>query len=195
MNHILFFLPLLLAAKGQNPEWMKHVLWLSLPAAVFGFCALFTVIIKLAGLSGKARVCSVALAPATEVEITTTDELNLCLEVPAMTFMAGNGLQYELLKADDNQPVALHNTIATLFGRKAVTTMLFPVRVFRVVETGKYMLKVSGFNPQTDYSRYALIIERPLNGKIVLHVLGIALTAGVFIAGLIFTIMALETIK
>lgn len=191
MNYILFLFPLLLASQGQNPEWMKHVLWLSVPMAVIGFCALFIVIIKLVKIFDKARICRVPLAPATEVDITTTDELNLCLEVPAMTFLAGSGLQYELLKADNGQPVVLQNTIAMLIGgRKAVSTMTLPVRVFQVRETGKYLLKVSGFNPQTDYSRYALIIERPLSLKICLYVLALILTAGIFIAGLIFTIIA-----
>lgn len=190
MNYILLLFPLLLAVQGSNAEWLKYVLWWSLPLMFVGLCALGFTIYRFVKMFGKARMARVPLSERAEVEITRAGELNLSLESPRFAFFAGGGLDYELLSERDGRAVDLRATAASLMSRKVSGKVIFPVRSFQIAETGKYLLKVSGIKPDADYSAYFLIIESPTALKSVFYVLALILTGGMSIGGFVFSIIA-----
>lgn len=133
-------------------------------------------------------MCRTPLAESNAVEITSTGRFDLCLEAPALTFFPGRGLEYELIRARDQETIELHYTPTSLMGRKAVSSVSFVVRAFQIDEAGKYYLKVSGFQPQTNYAAYALTISRPVTLKIFFYVLALVLTTLLCIGAIILTV-------
>lgn len=190
MIYSIFSNTFLLAADMRDAVWMKYVLWWSLPLMVVGLFALITVIVQFVKMLRGARVCRVPLAEASEVEINQIGRLFLRFEFPKLSSMTGSNLNYELFNRQrGDAPVELKPVVNPL-PMKTGRMRTFPVRVFQIAESGKYLLKVSGFDPQEDYSIYSLIISPPTHLKAFLFVLGIVLSGLMFVGGLVFTIIA-----
>lgn len=173
-----------------DAAWFKYVLWWSLPLMFAGLFALPFVIYKLVKTIGAARIWRGALAADSELDINAAGKLYLCLEVPMFTFMPGGNLHYELF---DSQPGGKKIELKTAWLKARTnsgSTTTSPVRAFEIAEPGKYLLRVSGFKPQTDYSGYSLIISRPINLKLFLYVFAIILTGLMFVGGLVFSLIA-----
>ena len=186
----LFSFPLALATEEFNDEWMKFAWWWSVPLMIVGFCALPIVIFKLVKMIGDARICRAPLAAENELDITATGKLNLCLEIPMFTIMATSGLNYELFDRQRGGQTVELKTAWLKTQTNSGSAVTSPVRVFQIAEPGKYLLKVSGFDPQKDYSRYFVVVSRPINLISTLFVFAILLTGLMFIAGLVFTLIA-----
>lgn len=195
MIYSLFSQTFLLAADMRDAVWIQYVWWWSLPLMLVGLFALITVIVQFIKMLRDAKVCRVSLAETSDVEINRIGELYLRLEFPKFSSLPRSSLQYQLLNRQrGDAPVEMKPVTAPL-SMKTGQMRTFPVRVFQIAETGKYLLKVSGFDPQEDYSIYSLIISRPTHLKAFLFVFGIILTALMFAGGLVFTIIAAITNK
>ncbi|HLM60869.1 MAG TPA: hypothetical protein VK308_08705 [Pyrinomonadaceae bacterium] len=191
-----FLFSFLSVAETQKIEIPEFFLWLSIPAAIVGFIALLIVIIKLLKMLGESEICRVPFREKSEVEITALGNLNICLEVPGFSAPAGGGFDYKLVKQNNGQEIELLPTITTFIGgRSSGLTKTFPVRVLQIEETGKYLLEVSGFKPQTDYSRYSLFISRPTVVRSFSYIFAIIFTGALFIGGFIFSLIALSSNK
>ena len=190
MVYSLFSNTFLLAADMRDAVSMKYVWWWSLPLMVIGLLGLIAVIFQFVKMFRGARVCRIPLLETSEVEINRIGELFLLFEVPKFSSMTGSNLNYELFNQQrDDAPVEL-KPVANPLTMKSGQMRTFPVRVFQIAEPGKHLLKVSGFDPQEDYSVCSLIISRPTHLKSFLFVLGIILTGMMFVGGLVFTIIA-----
>ena len=185
MKYDPFFQFILAATNSYVLYPSKEFLILTIPAAIFGFCALLIVIIKLVNMFSTAEVCRFPLKESSEAEISQTGEMDVCLEVPMLTLLAGKGLDYELLNKRDGRTVELHRTAASLMSRNNGVKMTFVIRKCEIQEAGTYLLKVSGIDPQTDYSGYSLTISRPTASKSFFYIFGILLSALLFIGGLV----------
>lgn len=181
----------LAAAQKTSGGLLEHFLWWAVPLAVVGFCALLTVIIKFVKTVHAARIARLPLAPSSELEFSAVGKMTLWLEAPALTILAGSGLQYELLDRSDGRKIELHATAAQLFGANSGSTIKFPVRVFQIEKAGKHLLNVSGFKPRIDYSRYFLIVRRARGLQTFLYILALILTGSMFIGGFVFTMIGL----
>lgn len=180
----------LLAADTNNAVWTKNVWWWSLPLIIVGLLALILVIVQFAKMLRGARACRFPLAETSEVEINQIGKLFLRFEVPKSSSMTGSNLNYELFNRQrGDAPVELKPVVNPLT-MKTGQMRTFPVRVFEIAETGKYLLKVSGFDSREDYTNCSLIISPSIHLKSFLFVLGIVLSGLMFAGGLVFTIIA-----
>jgi len=190
MIYVLFAFFFLQPTDFTKAEWFKYVLWWSIPMAVIGFCALPTVIIKLVKVIGDARVCRVPLAADNELDIGATGRLNLCLEIPIFTLMPTSGLRYELFDSKPGGQIVELKRAWLRTQTSSGSAVTSPVRVFDIEEPGKYLLRVSGFKPHKDYSRYFVVISRPFNLKATLYIFAILLTGGMCIVGFVLSLIA-----
>lgn len=182
------------AASRQNVGLMKYGFGLSIPLLIIGFIALIITIVKFVKMFRDAQVSRVSLKETNEVEINKTGDLNLSLQAPALTVFPGQGLDYKLINQRDGREIKLEQTSTrSLSRRNSFSAITFPVRNFRIADAGKYLLKVTGINPQTDYSGYFLIVEQPTSLKSVVYILLLILTGGIFMLGFVFTLIALNT--
>ncbi len=190
MIYGLFSHTYLLATDLTKAEWFKYVLWWSIPMAIIGFCALLTVIVKLVKMIGDSRVSRVPLAADNELDIGTTGRLNLCLEIPMFTLMPTSGLRYELFNSQQGGQAVELKTAWLKTQTSTGLAVTSPVRVFDIAEPGKYLLKISGFKPQKDYSKYFVVVSRPFNLKVTLYIFAILLTGGIFVGGFVLSLIA-----
>ena len=190
MIYCLFLQMFLLAAEMNNAVWTKNVWWWSLPLMIVGLFALILIIMRFVNMLRGAQNCRVPLAETSEVEINRIGELFLRFEVPKSSSMTGSNLNYELYNRQRGDvPVELKPVINPLT-MKTGQMRTFPVRVFEAAETGRYLLKVSGFDAREDYTDCSLIIAPSIHLKSFLFVSGIILSGLIFAAGLVFTIIA-----
>lgn len=192
-NFFSFLFPA--AAARQNTNLPEYVLWLAFPAMIFGFVALIVVIFKFVKMFGAARICRVPLSESSEIDITAIGKLNVCFEAPAFTVMPSSGLDYKLTRQSDGQVIELRPTPAMLVGRNNGATASYPIREFQIVETGRHLLEVSGFDAQTDYSNSSLVISRPTALKSIFYIFALMISGGMFIAGLVFSLIAVSPNK
>lgn len=190
MNNGLLSTVFLPATDLTDAAWFKYVLWWSIPLTFAGLFAVSFVIYKLVRTVGAARIYRVALAADCELDINAAGKLYLCLEVPMFTLMRGGNLQYELFDARAGGKKVELKTVWFKARTNSGATSTSPIRAFEIEAPGKYRLKVSGFKPQADYSSYSLIVSRPINLKLFLYVLAIILTGMMFVAGLVFSLIA-----
>lgn len=195
MTFNLFLFSFLLAAEMRKVNLPDYVLWFSMPAMIIGFVALIIVVLKFIKMFGEARICRVPLRESSEIDITATGKLNVCFEAPAFSVVPSSGLDYKLTRLGDGQAIELLPTPAMLVGGNNGSTASYPIREFQIEETGKYLLEVSGFNPQKDYSSASLVISRPTSLKTIYYIFAIIFTGGMFIGGLVFSLIALSPNK
>ena len=190
MIYNLFSQTFLLAADMRDAVWTKDVWWWSLPLMVVGLLALITVIVQFVKMLRGASVCRVQLAETSEVEIDQIGRLFLRFEFPKLSSMTGSNLNYELFNRQRVDAAVELKPVVNPLPMKTGQMRTFPVRVFEIAETGKYLLKVSGFDSQEDYTNCSLIIPPAIHLKSFLFVLGIILSGLMFAGGLAFTVIA-----
>lgn len=102
-------------------------------------------------------------------------------------------LDYKLVNRRNGQEIELRRlSPKSVSRRNSLSKITFPVRNFDVTEIAKYWLMVGGLNPQTDYSEYSLIIEKPTSTKSVFYILAIILFGAVTVLGFVLTIFLLN---
>ena len=173
----------------RDAVWTKYIWW-SLPLMIVGLLALIMVIVQFVKMLRNARACRVVLAEMSEVEINQIGKLFLCFEFPKLSSLTGENLNYELYNRQRGDAAVELKPVVNPLPLKTNQMRTFPVRAFEIAETGRYLLKVSGFEPQEDYANCSLIISPPIHLKSFFFVLGGILSALTFAGGLAFTIIA-----
>jgi hypothetical protein len=153
-----------------------------LSLAALGLC-----IRSLVRLVRRSHIVSVPLREEQEVEFAEAGQVVLCIEGPLFTRRFAR-LGYELRAGDG----------AVLTGRPALfrartsgfSTVRMELKVYGIPRPGLYSLRISGLaadrNPD---ARERIVFMRPHLARSVGHIIGIVLSAGFFITGLVFGLL------
>lgn len=140
-----------------------------------------------------AQIVRLPLHQKSEIEISQRGNFNLALQASTLTVFPGQELDYKLVNRRNGQEIELRRlSPKSVSRRNSLSKITFPVRNFDVTEIAKYWLMVGGLNPQTDYSEYSLIIEKPTSTKSVFYILAIILFGAVTVLGFVLTIFLLN---
>lgn len=164
-----------------------HMAWLFAACAVIAAVSLGFSIRGVVRLVRQSRILSVPLRAEQAVEFSEAGRVVLCLEGPLFTRRFAR-LDYAL-RAPDGSVVS---------GRPALfrartsgfSTARMELWVYRIPSPGRYALSIQGLKELNGAdSRESIVFMRPHLARTVCYVIGIVLSSGIFITGLVFTLL------
>jgi hypothetical protein len=145
-------------------------------AALAGLIFLYLLIRVIAGLLRSNHRQIVATGPLLDqqqFELSEASPLLLLVEVPRFG-CAFRQLQFEVIEKVSGRVTRLGYDFLRAQGAVyGVTTMRVPIGRLSSVRPGRYLVRVLGLNPETDYSKCRLMLSRPYLGRMVLQIIGI----------------------
>ena len=114
-----------------------------------------------------------------EQEFTLREPAPLLLLVEVPRFGSDfRQLAFEVVEKATGQSTKLRYDFVRAQGAVyGLTTMRVPLGRFVVPRPGLYVVRISGLQPGTDYSRSRIMFSRPYLGRMVLQIIGIAICA------------------
>jgi hypothetical protein len=167
----------------------RYGIWVAVPMFCLGAGLLVWCIWSLIRIERASQLARLPLAERQKVTFNGPGRVLLCAEGPLLTTRFGP-LSYELL-AENDVPVAGRRLFfrATSSG---FTTVRIGVRLFDVLRAGTYTLVVSGLGERkAGDEKHFFSFKRPFLHWAVLCILGIILSAGLTIGGLVLFLMRL----
>jgi hypothetical protein len=167
----------------------KYWIWIGAPLMLISAVALGMLIASTVSMVRKAQLFRVPLVERQEVGFAEAEQVVLSVEGPRFSTRFGN-LAYELRAGDgtrvEGRPVLLRTETA------AVSTVRLEILTYDIPRPGRYVLRIGGLGaPQADDARHAIVFGRPYLGRLVAHILGMILSASVFIGSLVFFLLRL----
>jgi hypothetical protein len=167
----------------------RNWIWIGGPLMLISATALGLLIAGTVRMVRKAQLFRVPLAERQEVGFAEAEQVVLSVEGPRFSTRFGN-LAYELRAGDgtrvEGRPVLLRTETA------AVSTVRLEILTYDIPRPGRYVLRIGGLGaPQADDARHAIVFGRPYLGRLVAHILGMILSASVFIGSLVFFLLRL----
>lgn len=161
--------------------------WVFAVSAVTGAVLLGFNIRGVIRLVRQSRILSVPLREEQDVEFAEAGRVVLCLEGPMFTRMFSR-LSYELSTPDGT---AVSGRPALFRARTSgFSTVRMELRVYNLPKPGSYRLRIQGLkDPQGADPRESIVFVRPHLGRSVCYVIGIVLSSGLFITGLVFSLL------
>jgi hypothetical protein len=167
----------------------KYWIWIGAPLILISAVALGLVIASTVSMVRKAQLFRVPLVERQEVRFGEAERVVLSMEGPRFSTRFRN-LAYEL-RADDGTRVEGR---PVLFRARttAVSTARMEILTYGIPRPGRYVLRIQGLGAvQAADARHAIVFGRPHLGRTVAHILGMILSAGVFIVSLVFFVLRL----
>jgi hypothetical protein len=167
----------------------RQMVWLFLAVSCLSAVFLGFFIRGIIRLVRQSLIVSVPLLAEQEVEFPDAGRVVLCIEGPLFTRRFAR-LGYELRAGAgavvSGQP-ALFRARTSGF-----STVRMELKVYEIPRPGLYFLRVSGLaDANVPDSRERIVFMRPHLGRSVGYVIGIVLSAGFFITGLVFSLLCL----
>jgi len=168
----------------------KHWLWIGVPLMLLTAAALGYLIPGLIATVRKAQLFRVPLVARQTVQFDEAGTVALNIEGRQLT-TAFAKLSFDL---SDETGVALESRNVWLRTRSSgVTQTRLEILKYDIPRPGKYVLGVNGLDaPQAGDSRNAIVFTRPMGFRLPAYIVGIVLSACVFIASLVFVILRLR---
>jgi hypothetical protein len=167
----------------------RNWIWIGAPLILISVTALGLLIAGTVRMVRKAQMFRVPLVERQEVGFAQAEQVVLSVEGPRFSTRFGN-LAYELRAGDGarvaGRPVLLRTETA------AVSTVRLEILTYDIPRPGRYLLLIQGLGaPRADDARHAIVFGRPYLGRLVAHILGMILSASVFIVSLVFFLLRL----
>jgi hypothetical protein len=162
----------------------RNVLWVAPPLMCISVLLLGLSIRNVVRLVKAAKVLSVPLVEQQNIEFPEAGRMVLCVEGPRFSTRFA-GVDYEL-RTDSGAPVEVRTAWfhATTTGVKWARV---EVRVYEIPRPGRYVLRVERLGAaQERDAAHRLVFMRPHLAQSVAYVIGITLSAIVFITSLVF---------
>lgn len=165
----------------------RQMMWLFLAVSCLSAILLGFFIRGVIRLVRQSLIVSVPLLAEQEVEFPDAGRVVLCIEGPLFTRRFAR-LGYELSAGDG----------AVVCGRPALfrsrtsgfSTVRMELKVYEIPRPGLYFLRISGIaDANIPNSRELIVFIRPHLARSVGYIIGIVLSAGFFITGLVFALL------
>ncbi len=164
-----------------------HMAWLFAAVSICSAVVLGFTIRGVVRLVRQSRILSIPLREEQDVEFAESGRVVLCLEGPLFSRRFAR-LGYELAAADGS-PVSGR---PALFHAKTsgFSTVRMEMRVYGIPRPGRYRLRIQGLDETRGAdSRECIVFMRPHLGRAVCFIIGIVLSSGLFITGLVFSLL------
>ncbi len=170
----------------------EHWIWIGVPLMLAAALGLWMTITGVMSLTRLSKLSSVPLVAKQEVGFDEAGQVALSMEGPRFTTrFAGAGFEMYGL---DGQRVPSRPSLM----RKrtmGVSTITMELLTFDIPRPGRYHLVVTGLvQPSPSDPAHSVVFMRPHTARTVAYVVGIVLSACVFIASLVFVIMRLNRV-
>ena len=167
----------------------RNWIWIGAPLILISAAALGFLIVGTVKMVRKAQLFRVPLVERQEVRFGETERVVLSMEGPRFSTRFKN-LAYELRAEDgtrvEGRPVLFRARTT------AVSTARMEILTYDIPRPGRYVLRIGGLGAaQAADARHAIVFGRPHLGRTAAHILGIILSAGVFITSLVFFLLRL----
>lgn len=160
------------------------MLWIAPPLMCLSVLLLVLSIRSVVRLVREAKILSVSLAEQQNVEFREAGKVVLCLEGPQFTTRFAR-LNYEL--STDDGTLVRGRTAWFRATTTGVSWARMELRSYEIPRPGRYVLRVQGLGaPQERDAKHRLVFMRPHLFQSVVYIIGITLSALVFIASLVF---------
>lgn len=165
------------------------LLW-SVPLATISLILLLVVTFKLVNKMKRAELFSMPLVQETLIEFKEGGSVQIHFAGPRFTSVFA-GLRLRLVNASNNQAVRVSRRVAAVRSsgiseaRASYGTVIIP-------EAGRYMLSVQGLERRRDCAGCRLIFTHPYLLYAVACIIGMVLSGGGFIFGLVMSLIYLK---
>jgi len=152
-----------------------------LVAASIGFfifgCLLVWVVVRLLRSNRKQLVATGPMIAEQELVLREPGQLLLLVEVPRIGSNFRK-LEFELIDKATGQSTNMHYDFLRAQGAVyGVTTMRVPIGRFVVQREGLFLFRITGLEPDADYSASRIMFSHPYLGRMVLQIMGIVFFA------------------
>jgi hypothetical protein len=162
----------------------RNLLWIAPPLMCIAVLLLALCIWSEVRLVKRAKILSVPLVEEQSIEFPEAGRVVLCIEGPQFSHRFAH-LTYELT-TDTYGPV--EGRTAWFRARTTgVSWARLELRVYEIPHAGRYILRVHNLGPpQARDAEHRLVFTRPHLAPAIGYVIGIILSAGLFIVSLVF---------
>ncbi len=162
----------------------RHWTWIGPPMMVAGLVALGFMIKSLIATVRKAKVCSLPLVEKQDVVFNEPGPVILNVEGPHFSSRFA-GLSYVLTTSDG---LPIEGSLVLFRSRTSgFSTVSVSYKQYEIPRPGPYFLRIEGLGrPRDDDPKHAIVFSRPHLPRTIAYILGIILSAGVFIVSLVF---------
>lgn len=174
-------------------ELYRLWIWIGPPMMVAGVVSLGFMIKSLIASVRNATLCSVPLVAKQELQFAEPGPVILNGAGPRLSSRF-SGLTY-VLTTSDGLPIegslVLFRTRTSGFSTASVS-----YKQFEIPRPGPYVLRIDGLGePRENDSKHAIVFSRPHMAQSIAYILGIILSAGVFIVSLVFFALRLSGVE
>jgi len=165
-------------------ELYRLWIWIGPFAMVAGIVGLGFMIKSLIVTVRKAQVCSLPLVVDQQVEFIEPGPVILNVEGPHFSTRFAR-LSYVLTTSDG---LPIDGRLVLFRSRTSgFSTVSVSYKQYEIPRPGPYILRIEGLGqPRDDDSKHAIVFSRPHMAQSIAYILGIILSAGVFIVSLVF---------
>lgn len=165
-------------------ELYRQWIWIGPLMMVAGIVGLGFMIKNLIATVRKAKVCSLPLVAQQNVEFTEPGQVILNVEGPPFSKRFGR-LSYALTTSDG---LPIEGSLILFRSRTSgFSTVSVSYKQYEIPRSGPYILRIEGLGqPRPDDAKHAIVFSRPHMTQSIAHILGIILSAGVFIVSMVF---------
>lgn len=174
----------------MNHNWL---LW-SIPLAIAGLILLLILIVNLIKTINTAELLRVPLNKETVLDFTEKGRVQMHLECSRRLISPFFGLHYEIKDTRNQQVVPISRLILPLKSSGVNSIRLLHGEI-NIPQAGRYSLRITGLQAQKDYRDCRIIFTRPYSLIVILHALGITVSGGGFILGVVMSLIYLVRIR
>ena len=164
-------------------------LLLSVPLLAAAAIGLALTIRRLVALSRRSVLLSVPVIREQQVELPVGGTLSLNIEGQFLDSL-GN-LTYALF--DENGSSVRLSSIVGRARTSSFTRARLELLAFHLAAPARLTLRISGFDPDRDYSRNRVVFTRRMTGRLVAHILVLVTLALVTVGSVVLTVLVLVT--
>jgi hypothetical protein len=165
----------------------RRMVWLFLVFSCLSALLLAFFIRSVIRLVRQSHISSAALLAEQTVEFAEAGKVMLCIEGPIFSRRSSR-LDYELSAADGT---VLNGRTALFHARTSgFSTVRMELKSYRIPGPGSYTLRIGGLEKtQGSETRERIVFMRPHLARSITFVIGIVLSAGIFITSLVFALL------
>ncbi len=167
-----------------NDNWL---LW-SVPLVLVSLILLIFVIMRLVKKIGSAELVSASLSEEMPIDFPAIGDIQMHLVGPRFS-RAFSGLKFNLINAANKQNIPLSRSMP--LQSSGVSEIKMAHSRFSLETTGKHLLQVRGLQEQKSYAGCRILFTRPYTLYVVMCIIGILLSGGGFIGGIVMSLIYL----
>jgi uncharacterized membrane protein len=151
---------------------------------IFG-CLLVWMVIRLLRSNRKQLIATGPMIARQEFLLRESGPLMLLVEVPRLGSNFRN-LEFELVEKATGQSTTMHYDFLRAQGAVyGVRTMRVPIGRFVAQKEGSYLLRITGLQPDADYSESRIMFSHPYLARMIVQIIGIVF----FAIGMLLTLI------